>query len=104
MAHVNKWKKEEVAELVKLLKDSPVIGVAQVDGIPSAQMQAMRKNLRKDAHVKISKNTLLEIALKEVAKEKPGAEQLVPNINGSTALLLTKMSPFRLYTTPQHSK
>lgn len=104
MAHVAKWKKDEVAALVKLLKESPVVGVANVDGIPSAQMQMMRKQLRSDANIKISKNTLLTLALKEVAKERPGAEELIPKMAGSTALIMTKMSPFKLFKTLESAK
>lgn len=104
MAHVAKWKKDEVAALVKLIKESPVVGLANVDGIPSAQMQQMRARLRADAQIKISKNTLLTLALEEVAKERSGAEDLIPKMSGSTAVITTKISPFRLYRTLEESK
>ncbi len=104
MAHVAKWKKDEVDALVKLLRDSPVVGIANVDGIPSAQMQTMRKQLRADARIKISKNTLLSLALKEIAREKPGADALIPKMTGSTALIMTQMSPFRLFKTLEAAK
>ncbi|MHB8605701.1 MAG: 50S ribosomal protein L10 [Thermoplasmatota archaeon] len=104
MAHVAEWKKKELAELVELIRESPVIGVANVDGIPSAQMQMMRKNLRADATIKISKNTLLTLALKEAGRDKPGAEELSQKLNGSTALIATKMSPFKLYRTLEKAK
>jgi len=98
MAHVNPWKKAEVKQLVDLIKNSQVVAVANVDGIPAAQMAKMRKSLRQDATIKVSKNTLLTIALKEAAKEKPGAEQLASKINGQTAVIFTNsMSPFNLY-------
>src|SRR5687767_1740834 len=96
-AHVAKWKKEELETIVKLLKDSPVIGLANVDAIPSPQMQAMRKTLRDDATIKISKNSLLALALKEAGMGKRGLEGLTENIGGSTAIIATKMKPHRLY-------
>ncbi|HVL47213.1 MAG TPA: 50S ribosomal protein L10 [Candidatus Thermoplasmatota archaeon] len=104
MAHVAKWKKDEVKSLVDMLRANPVIGVAQVDGIPSAQMQTMRKNLRADATIKIAKSTLLRIALKELEKERPGAAKLADAMNGSTALIATKMNPFKLYKRLEQSK
>ncbi|HUR70027.1 MAG TPA: 50S ribosomal protein L10 [Candidatus Thermoplasmatota archaeon] len=103
-AHVAKWKKEEVQEIVKLLKDNPVIGLANVDSIPSAQMQSMRKTLRDDATVKISKNTLLALALKEVGASRHGLDGLTGNIGGSTAIIATKMRPHRLYRRLEASK
>ncbi|SRR5581483_3226669 len=103
-AHVAKWKKEELAEIVTLLKDSPVIGLANVDAIPSAQMHAMRKALREDATIKISKNTLLTLALKQVGANKKGLDNLTSNIGGSTAIIATKMKPHRLYRRLEASK
>ena len=103
-AHVAKWKKEEVAEIIALLKSNPVIGLANVDAIPSAQMQTMRKGLREDATIKISKNTLLALALKEVGANKAGLEGLTGNMQGSTAIIATKMKPHRLYRRLEASK
>lgn len=103
-AHVAKWKKDELAEIVDLLKSSPVIGLANVDAIPSAQMQTMRKGLREDATIKISKNTLLAIALKEAGVNKRGLDGLTGNIGGSTAIIATKMRPHRLYRRLEASK
>jgi large subunit ribosomal protein L10 len=103
-AHVAKWKKEEVEQIVRLLKENPVIGLANVDSIPSAQMQTMRKALRDDATVKISKNTLLALALKEVGMSKAGLDGLTGSIDGSTAIVATKMRPHRLYKRLEASK
>ena len=103
-AHVAKWKKDELASIVELLKNSPVVGLANVDAIPSAQMHAMRKALRDDATIKISKNTLLVLALKEVGASRHGLEGLTGNIDGSTAIIATKMKPHRLYRRLEASK
>ena len=103
-AHVAQWKKEELANLVKLLRESPVIGLANVDAIPSAQMHSMRKGLRDDATIKISKNTLLALALKEAGMGKQGLDGLSSNIGGSTAIIATKMKPHRLYRRLEASK
>jgi len=103
-AHVAKWKKDEVQRIVKMLQDNDVIGLANVDGIPSAQMQTMRKSLRDDATIKISKNSLLAIALKEVGASRQGLDGLTGNMQGSTALIATKMRPHRLYRRLEASK
>jgi large subunit ribosomal protein L10 len=103
-AHVAKWKHEELDTIVKLLKDSPVVGLANVDAIPSAQMQTMRKSLRDDATIKISKNTLLALALREAGLQRGGLDGLTSNIGGSTAIIATKMKPHRLYRRLEASK
>lgn len=103
-AHVAPWKRKEVQEIIDLLKSNPVVGLANVDGIPSAQMQVMRKGLREDATIKISKNTLLALALKEAGASKHGLEALTSNIDGSTAIIATKMKPHRLYRRLEASK
>ena len=103
-AHVAKWKRDELDAVVRLLKESPIIGLANVDGIPSPQMQAMRKTLRDDATIKISKNSLLALALKEVGMSKKGLDALTENIGGSTAIIATKMKPHRLYRRLEASK
>lgn len=103
-AHVAPWKKKEVQDLVELIRASPVVGLANVDGIPSAQMQVMRKSLRDDATIKISKNTLLALALKEAGASKQAIDGLTENIGGSTAVIATKMRPHRLYRRLEASK
>ena len=43
MAHVAQWKYKEVEELTALLKQHPVIGIAEIGSIPAPQMQQMRQ-------------------------------------------------------------
>ena len=103
-AHVALWKKEEVEHLVELLESNPVVAVANVQGIPAAQMAKMRKTLREDATIKVSKNTLLTLALKEAGKRHAGLEKLADKIDGQTAVIVTRMNPFRLYKRLEQSK
>ncbi|HVL87979.1 MAG TPA: 50S ribosomal protein L10 [Candidatus Thermoplasmatota archaeon] len=103
-AHVAPVKKREVAELVRILRESPVVAVASIEAIPSPSIQKIRRNLRKDATIRVSKNTLLALALKEAAKEKPALESLAAKINGPTAVIATSLSPFKLYRRLEGSK
>lgn len=96
-AHVAPWKKEEVERLAKLLVDNPVVAVAEVSGIPAPQMQQMRQNLRGSVHVVGSKNRLLQIAIEEAAKSRPGLEALAGKLHGQSVLLATKQNPFKLF-------
>ncbi|MHB8586291.1 MAG: 50S ribosomal protein L10 [Thermoplasmatota archaeon] len=98
------WKSEEVADLVRMLREYPVIGIANVGGIPAAQMAKMRKSLRADAEIRVVKNTLLTLALKEAAKDVSGLDQLVAKMDGQTAIIATKMNPFKLYKKLEQAK
>ncbi|HET6398448.1 MAG TPA: 50S ribosomal protein L10 [Candidatus Thermoplasmatota archaeon] len=95
--HVAAWKREEVQRLKKVILDSPVIAVAQVGGIPAPQIQQMRKSLRGNVQVIGTKNSLLQIAIAEAAKERPGLEGLSGKVTGQAVLLATKSNPFKLY-------
>lgn len=97
MAHVAEWKKEEVAMLIRLLTDNPVVGVADIGSIPAPQMQEMRASLRQDVHIVGTKNRLLKLAIAEAAKKRPGLEDLEKKVDGQMAVIATSMNPFKLF-------
>jgi large subunit ribosomal protein L10 len=98
------WKAEEVADLVRMLREYPVVGIANVGGIPAAQMAKMRKSLRDDAEIRVVKNTLLVRALREAAGDVSGVDGLVEKMEGQTAVIATKMNPFKLYKKLEQAK
>lgn len=104
MAHASPAKRREVQELVRVLTSNPVVAVAGIESIPSPSIQKIRKNLRSDATIRVSKNTLIQIALQEAGKQQPGLEQLADKIRGPTAVIATKLSPFKLYRRLESSK
>lgn len=103
-AHVAPWKKDEVAEVRKLLVDNPVVAVVGVGGIPSPSMQKIRLGLRGKAQVRSGKNNLLLLAVEEAAKERPGIQALEALVQGQTALVGTTLNPFQLYKQVSQSR
>ncbi len=97
MAHVATWKKEAVAELAKKMAKSKVVGVIDVHGVPAPAFQTMRTNLRGKADITMLKNTLLKIAIQEVAKQKKGLDKLADNVDGQCAVVTSDLNPFRLF-------
>ncbi len=97
MVHVAPYKKEAVANLVRRLEASPVVGIANIRGIPAPQFQAMRARLRGTAELTVSKNNLLRIALKEAAGKRAGLDALASVIEGQTAVVTSNVNPFRLF-------
>lgn len=90
-------KKEELKNLITIIENNPTVGISRITGIPAQQMQQMKKKLRGKMFVKVVKNTLLSMALKEVSKEKSGIEKLNDAVDGQTAVIACALNPFKLY-------
>lgn len=101
-AHVSPAKKAEVENILKMLEGAEVIAVGNIQGIPSNAMIQMRRKLRGEATLKVSKNSLLRIALER--SERPGLKEMAKKVDGPTVLITTKMNPFRLYKKFAESK
>ena len=99
--HIPEWKREEVDELVELLEQYDSVGVVNVAGIPSKQLQDMRRGLHGSAVLRMSRNTLLHRALEEVNE---GLEQLNEHVYGQIGLVATNDNPFGLYKELEASK
>jgi large subunit ribosomal protein L10 len=77
------------------------VGVVDITGIPSQQLQDMRRNLHGTAQLRVSRNTLLVRAL-DWADE--GLEDLTDYISGQVGLIGTNDNPFGLYQELEASK
>ncbi|MDZ7702604.1 MAG: 50S ribosomal protein L10 [Halobacteriales archaeon] len=98
---VPQWKKDEVDELVTFIGSHDSVGVVDVTGIPSRQLQAMRAELHGKAAVRMSRNSLVHRALDEV---DDGVETLVGYVTGQVALIATDSNPFALFQQLEASK
>ncbi len=106
MAHVAEWKKKEVEELVNLIKSHHVIGLVDVAGVPAYPLSKMRDTLRGKALLRVSRNTLIKLAIERAAEElnKPELKKLAEHIQGGAGLIVTDMNPFKLYRLLEESK
>ena len=98
---IPEWKREEVAELVEFVDSYQSVGIVGVAGIPSRQLQAMRRELHGSAAVRMSRNTLTTRALEEVGD---GVETLTEFVSGQVALVGTNDNPFGLFKQLEASK
>jgi large subunit ribosomal protein L10 len=98
---IPQWKREEVDELVEFIDSFNSVGVVGVGGIPSRQLQAMRRELHGSADVRVSRNTLTTRALEEV---DDGVEELTRYVSGQVALIGTNDNPFGLFKQLEASK
>ena len=92
--HIPKWKKDEIEDIKNLLVTHTSVGVVGVQGIPSSQLQLMRKNLRGLANIKMCRNSLIERAINESSDDFKKIDKYVED---QTALLFTNENPFKLY-------
>ncbi len=98
---IPQWKKEEVDDLVATIESYDSVGIVDIAGIPSRQLQDMRRGLHGTAEVRVSRNTLLKRALDEV---DAGLEDLGEYISGQVGIIGTDDNPFGLYKQLESSK
>ncbi|MDG5776253.1 50S ribosomal protein L10 [Haloarculaceae archaeon H-GB2-1] len=98
---IPEWKQAEVDEVVSFLDSYESVGVVDITGIPSRQLQDMRRDLHGSAELRVSRNTLLQRALDQV---DDGLEDLNEFISGQVGLIGTNENPFGLYKQLEASK
>ena len=98
---IPEWKREEVDAVVGFLDSYDSVGVVDITGIPSQQLQDMRRNLHGVAELRVSRNTLLVRAL-DWADE--GLEDLTGYVSGQVGLIGTNDNPFSLFQQLEESK
>lgn len=89
-------KKEILKELIDLLNQYKTIGITKVENIASKTIQRIRHDLRDEATIKVAKNTLMKLAIEEIAKKDKDFKKLNDYVNGSCAFILTNGNPFRI--------
>ena len=103
MVHVAEYKKKVVKELTDLINYYPIIGVVNMENLPTAQLQKMREQLRDKVVIRMTKRRFMNIALEKLKDSKKGIEEMKNYLTGMPALLFTKDDPFILAKTLKKS-
>ena len=90
---IPEWKRRVVEELADLFRKYPVVGIADLTGMPTKQLQLIRKKFRKQIVFKVAKKNLILRAVEEAGLDRSLFEEY---IRGSPMLLFTTMNPFKL--------
>jgi large subunit ribosomal protein L10 len=98
---IPEWKQDEVDDIVGMIESYDSVGVVNIAGIPSRQLQDMRRDLYGTAELRVSRNTLLVRALEQVGD---GLEALADHVTGQVGLIGTDSNPFSLYQELEASK
>ena len=95
--HVSDKKKKEVNQLKELMNKYKVVGIIDLTGMPSPQLQKMRKKL-KDSLIKVTKKRLIKLALDDVKESKKNIDELkdLMSKNVMPCLILTNEDSFKL--------
>lgn len=89
-------KMQEVEELSKLIEQHTVVGVASAHKVRAPQLQALKKKLRSDLTIRVTKNSQIQRALEKCEKSKPNLKELSKHITGASIFMFTNMNPFKL--------
>ncbi|MFB6088277.1 MAG: 50S ribosomal protein L10 [Candidatus Aenigmatarchaeota archaeon] len=92
---VKQWKKDEVEELKDLIDNHEVVGILNMHKMPAAQLSEMRKEMKGDAEIRMSKKILMRFALEK--SKKKSVKNLEEHMRGQPAFLLSDMNPFKLF-------
>jgi len=96
-AHVSDKKKDELTLLVKLIESSEKVALLDLTSLPSPQFQKIRKKLKQNLDIRVTKKRLIKLAIEKLKEKKPGIEKILPELEKSMpALLFTKEDPFKL--------
>ena len=92
---VAEWKITEVKELEKFIDDKKVVGIVDIESLPSKQLQEIRKKLRGKADIKISKSILIKLAIENL--KRADLKKLEEYMDGPTGIIVSDEDPFLLY-------
>jgi ribosomal protein L10 len=99
-AHVSAAKKETVKQLLQHFQKYSVIGILNIENLPSTQLQAMRRKLRDTVNILIVKRRIILKAI----EQNPQLEPLKPYLKRMVGLLFSTENPFTLYKTLKKNK
>lgn len=92
----------EVEEIKELLQQYKSIGVANLNKVRATQLQELKKSLLGKVYMRVMKNTLMRIAIKNMGETE--LKKLEPFLAGSNVLLFTNLNPFKLALMLEHGK
>jgi len=85
------WKKDTVTRFEREMKGKRVVGVVSIDGMPSKQMQGMKKKLKGQVEIIVARSNLIKKAF-----DKAGIKGLDGYAEGPSGVILSDLNPFQL--------
>jgi len=95
-------KEQIVEELGTQIEENPVIGILDMDQLPSKQLQQIKKEMKEFANVRMERKTLMNLALENAGKKD--ITTLNPDEAVQPAFIFSNKDPFQLYSLIQRNK
>ncbi|WEL22955.1 50S ribosomal protein L10 [Candidatus Nanohalovita haloferacivicina] len=95
-------KEEKVEYFKEEIESNPVIGILDMHNLPAKQLQEIKKEMKEFAKVRMSRKTLMQIAIEQSDKED--IAQLEENEAIQPAFIFSEKDPFQLYSLIQANK
>lgn len=95
-------KETKVEEFRQNIEDYPVVGILDMQSLPAKQLQEIKKEMKEFATVRMSRKTLMNIAIDQA--EKDDIDQLQENDAVQPAFIFSEKDPFQLYSLIQNNK
>lgn len=90
--HVSEEKKRKVSELAELMKTNKTVMVLSIKNLPSPQFQEIKKKLRDQGKVMVTKKSLIDFALEHSGNE--GLRELEKYVDADCALMFSNNDAF----------
>jgi len=102
--NMTREEKEQKVEFFKQrIEDNPVVGILDMNNLPSKQLQQIKKDMKDFSDIKMSRKTLINIAIDQSDKE--GINQLEEeNKAVQPAFIFSEKDPFQLYQLIKENK
>jgi len=97
-------KQQTVAEFSKLVSVYPIVGIVNMENLPTKQLQTMRAQLSGTVLIRMTKKRLMKIILEKVKADKKDIDKLIEHLRGMPAMIFTKENPFTLYKKLEQNK
>lgn len=91
---VPQWKLDEVGEIRDFVKGRKVVGLINLVGLQSTQLQEIRKKLRGKAEIRVSRTVLIKKAFEGMKKKE--FSELENYMGDSCGIIVSDEGPFKL--------
>ncbi|MEM4703165.1 MAG: 50S ribosomal protein L10 [Candidatus Pacearchaeota archaeon] len=97
-------KKKLVKDLINHIKEYDTIMIVSIEGIPSSQLQKIKKEIKDIAILKVCRKKLVEKAFNEACSEKKYITKMLEKNQGNYAVLFSNKDAFEIALILQKNK
>tara|TARA_B100001013_G_scaffold195991_1_gene118485 strand:+ start:727 stop:1581 length:855 start_codon:yes stop_codon:yes gene_type:complete len=89
------WKLDTISEVEESIKSNKTIALCNLHKVRATQLMKLRKNFKDELKIRVVKNTLSKIAVKNSSLKI--STEILESISAQQAFIFTNMNPFQLY-------